>query len=143
MRTQSPKPPRPSAAKIPPPSLSKCGLCYVPAMKLILAAILLLIAGPAMAQSMTVILPEPGGAYLVVPPSGAYADPPAARRRRPRRTPGRPSTWCCRYPKDRPRGALLGREAVLPRAAGAGAAVEDERAEVKWIPKKTPDTRNS
>jgi hypothetical protein len=35
-------------------------------MRPILAAILLLIAGPAMAQS-TLILPEPGGGYLVVP----------------------------------------------------------------------------
>jgi hypothetical protein len=39
-------------------------------MKLpILAAILLLIAGPAKAQG-TVILPEPGGSHLIVPPAG-------------------------------------------------------------------------
>ena len=33
------------------------------------AALTLAIAGPALAQS-TLILPEPGGGYLVVPPSG-------------------------------------------------------------------------
>jgi hypothetical protein len=44
-------------------------VCYVPDMRQILATILLLIAAPAMAQS-TLILPEPGGAYLIVPPVG-------------------------------------------------------------------------
>jgi hypothetical protein len=43
---------------------------YAPVMRPILAAaVALAIAGPALAHS-TVILPEPGGTYLIIPPAG-------------------------------------------------------------------------
>ena len=74
------------------PSLADAS-CYAPAMKLILAALLLLIAAPAMAQSMTVILPEPDGGYLVVPPSGQITQVlPQPSGGALVVTPGRPST---------------------------------------------------
>jgi hypothetical protein len=57
-----------------------------------IAAILLLIAGPAMAQS-TLILPEPGGGYLIVPPAGPSTQVlPQPGGGALVVTPGRPST---------------------------------------------------
>jgi hypothetical protein len=61
-------------------------------MRLILAAILLLITGPALAQS-TLILPEPGGSYLIVPPAGPSTQVlPQLGGGALVVTPGRPST---------------------------------------------------
>ena len=52
-------------------------------------------------------------------------------------TPGRPSTIVLPLPEGAAETVpLLGRRAVLPRAAGAAAAVKMRGLRVKWIPKK-------